>query len=413
MLAVDQQGDATAVWGDYRATGVHPEFSIVTATRRAGSGSWSAPAVVSGVSQGPDEPVLALAGSGAGVIAWTELVPTVRRHVYATVLEATTRPSASAPWTAPAAVSSLRGTAASPQVAIDATGEATAVWNVGFAENAPIESASVRTSTGAWSKPQKLSVSGQGGLRPQLAINARGDGLVAWPRPIGRTNHRNYQPTIHYAEMASYRPAGRAWQAPLRIGRLSELLPSPGTDVWGPATPSLVLDARGAATVTWQSMHGTGQILYVAHRPVSAKRWQSVTALTTNPIAPVIATDAEGGLTVAWTDQPGRILFTSSQNGTRWSRSVPIPDTTGAFLTWLSVGPKKKAILTWRGPHAQVLVSTRRTRRAAWTHPRAVGRGGFPQAALDAQGTATIIWPKLLPRPQFGATIQATTYPPG
>lgn len=71
-LGVDVRGDQTAAWMNY--LGSDPaEFSVQTATRLVGSDSWSAPRTISGVNE-ENGPEVALARSGAGVIAWTYAV---------------------------------------------------------------------------------------------------------------------------------------------------------------------------------------------------------------------------------------------------------------------------------------------------------------------------------------------------
>jgi hypothetical protein len=409
VIAVDAAGDETVAWTDYRSSDP-AQFNVTTATRPAGASRWSAPTVVSDVNGGSDQPVLAVAPSGAGVIAWVEVLPQGPTRSYF-ALEATTRPSASAAWTAPVRVASAAAGVSGVTVAIDRAGQITAVWNDGFATDPAIELASAGAATGRWSRPRQLAPAGHGGSDPQLSVDDRGDALVAWPRVVGRTNHRNAVSTIHYAERVSYRPARGRWQAPVTVGRFSEPLVNPGGMFWAPTTPTTALDAHGGATIIWQALRGNDQLLDVARRPSSARAWRPAETLTTNPTAPVIGTDAAGELTIAWADRHGHVLTTDSRDGTHWSRPARVPGATQAFLTWLSVAPNGAAILTWSGNHQRILVSRRPRAAAKWTAPTAVSHHGyFPQAALAADGIAALVWPRRLPPPAFGSVIDATTY---
>ena len=413
VLAADARGDAVAAWVEYRSSGETAQFGVVSSSRSAGSGRWSPPADLSDVNAGPDEPKLALAPSGAAVIVWTESVRERHKVAPTFVLEASTRASASAPWAKPVSVSSAGAFVADFALGIDRDGLATVVWNRGFARNPKIVWVTVSAATGVWGRPQQLAGAGAGGARPQLTVNERGAVLVAWQREVSRTNHRNYQPTVHYAEITRFRPAGEAWQAPIAIGHMSEVLPSPGAMVWAPDTPTVALDDAGGRTVMWQSMSGRGQVLELAHRLAGAARCASApVVLTKNSTAPVIGSDAAGQLTVVWTDRRGRIILTSSNDGAHWSSPVAVRGGAGAFLTWLSESSDGHEILTWLGPHNRVLVSQRPGPHSAWEIPVVAGHGGFPQAALDIAGDGTVVWPRLLPRPNFGAVIDAITLPP-
>jgi hypothetical protein len=410
VIAVDAAGDQTVAWTDYRSSDP-AQFDVATATRLAGASRWSAPTILSEVNGGPDQPVLAVAPSGAGVMAWDEFVPQGPTRSYF-ALEAATRPSASAAWTAPVRVASTAAGVSGVTVAIDRAGEITAIWNKGFATNPAIELASASAATGRWSRPRPLAVTGNGGLDPQLSVDGRGDALVAWRRVTGRTNHVNSAPTIHYAERVSYRPARGGWQAPVTVGRFSELLANPGAMFWAPTTPTTALDAHGDATIMWQALGGKGQLLDVAHRPASARAWRPAETVATNATAPVIGTDGAGELTIVWTDRHGHVLTADSKDGTDWSRPARVPGATQAFLTWLAVAPNGAAILTWSGSDQRILVSRRPRRAARWTMPITVSHHGFfPQAALDPAGDGDLVWPRLLPPPAFGSVIEATSFP--
>ena len=80
----------------------------------------------------------------------------------------------------------LRGgqNALSPQIAIDAAGDAAAVWEHSNGTNTIIQSAS-RPVGGAFSAPIDLSVAGQNALEPQIAIDAAGNAVAVWQRSDG------------------------------------------------------------------------------------------------------------------------------------------------------------------------------------------------------------------------------------
>jgi hypothetical protein len=406
VLGVDGRGDQVVAWTDYRVVpsdGDLAEFAVMTASRAMGQHGWGSPKRISGWDEEGDGPVLAISSSGAAVLAWTASVRVrgVRGNV--SVIEATTRASAGARWRAPVRVAtSMVG---NPVVGIDDRGAVTAAWSFYRRAGSWIEYTTASAATGVWTQPRALSH--EDGTNVQLAVNDRGDTLVSWQRQVGQTNVPHALPIIHYAQIAQFRPAHGHWQQPLVLARYSQGQASPGAEVWAPTTPGVVLDAHGGATVMWISTHGA----YVVHHSAGAARWTPAHLLATDPIAPVLGTDANGALTVARSTRNGKLLTTTSNDGVSWSPPTPVPHATNVFIAWLSVGARGNAILTWAGPSNRVLVSTRSSANASWTPPATIGKGGFPQAALDRAGTAAIVWPRTLSPKVFAAVIQATTYP--
>jgi hypothetical protein len=93
-----------------------------------------------------------------------------------------------------------------PQVVVDSSGTVIAVWTRSDGTNLRIQSAN-RTPSGAWSTPVDISDPGFPASSPQLAIDPTGNALAVWTRFDG-TNGRI---------QTSYRPAGGSFQAPVTI----------------------------------------------------------------------------------------------------------------------------------------------------------------------------------------------------
>src|ERR1700722_13341760 len=148
-LAVDGQGDAVVAWTNYVPSDPD-QFAVVTASRRAGSGAWSPVVTIPGSSADPAAPAVALAPSGAGVLAWLETVPETQPASYATVLRVTTRSSPTAAWRQPVTISSPTAQTSGFEVGIDGAAEATVVWTEGYTPSPPINVATGSALTGRW-----------------------------------------------------------------------------------------------------------------------------------------------------------------------------------------------------------------------------------------------------------------------
>lgn len=93
-----------------------------------------------------------------------------------------------------------------PQVVVDASGNVIAVWTRSDGTNLRIQSAT-RTASGPWSAAQTLSDPGNHASSPQIAIDPSGNAVAVWTRSDG-TNGRI---------QAAYRPAGGSFGTPATI----------------------------------------------------------------------------------------------------------------------------------------------------------------------------------------------------
>ncbi len=116
-VALDINGTATAVWQGFDGTNI----VIRTATRPA-TGVWSLPADLSGAGQDAVEPQVALDAAGNITTVWA------RSNGTNPVIQATRRSVASGTWSAPADLSGAGQDALGVEVAVDPHGNAAAVW---------------------------------------------------------------------------------------------------------------------------------------------------------------------------------------------------------------------------------------------------------------------------------------------
>lgn len=168
QVAFDQRQNALVLWAS--SDGTHT--IVRSASRSAASHSWQPAEALTAPGADADEPRLAVDGAGNAFAAWTR---SAGGHV---VVEAAIRPAATGRWLASQAISAPDADATGLQIAVNPRGDAIALWM--RASNAgPIVQAAVRSTTaGAWSAPQTLSA--PGGERPQVAIDESGNALAVW-----------------------------------------------------------------------------------------------------------------------------------------------------------------------------------------------------------------------------------------
>ena len=156
-------------------------------------------------------------------------------------------PALAAPaWLAPSDLSAAGQNANAPQVAFDADGDATAVWNRYDGSNLIAQTA-LRSAGGAWQAPVDLSAAGQDALTPQLAVDPNDNAIAVWVRSSGATK----------VIQAAVRPAGGSWQPAIDLS-------APGATA---QDPSVAVDANGTAVAIWDRSNGTNRIVQAALRP--------------------------------------------------------------------------------------------------------------------------------------------------
>ncbi len=190
----DAQGNGVAAWSEFTAAG-----SIVEAVTWTASGTFGSVVQLSALGQSEFLPDLAVNETGTAVVVWPQAT-TFGGNSYQ--VESATRPAGGS-WSAATAASTVIPQASSPRVALDASGDATVVWEQGSTVNA-----ATRPVGGAWGSPTLMETANFVGL-DSVASDASGDVTAAWA-----VNGANGVVSVH----AATRPAGSPWGAPANLG---------------------------------------------------------------------------------------------------------------------------------------------------------------------------------------------------
>jgi PKD domain len=279
-VAMDAGGDAVAIW--FQETG---SADVIETSARPAGGSWQAPATLSAASGSNVRPEIAMDPSGDAVAVWEHLPPGGGQ----TVVQASEMPAGGS-WQTPLDLSETSKSSYAPSVAIDPEGDAVAAWEH-EAGGLGIIQASSRPPGGAWQTPVSLSQGGESAFDAQAALDAQGDAVVAWTRDDGSS----------FVIQASSMPAGGGWGAP---ANLSES----GRNAFN---PSLAIDARGDAVAAWNREELGGEVTQAAVRPLAGGSWQTAVAVSeTNSFTmgernPAAAIDSQGDAVVVWPEGQG------------------------------------------------------------------------------------------------------------
>ena len=160
-------------------------------------------------------------------------------------------PAAAAPtWLRPTGLTAEGDQAEAPRIALDAAGDATAVWLHFDGANYIVQSAA-RPAGGSWSAPVDLSAPGEDADAPQVAVDPGGDATAVWTRFNGAETGSN-----SIVQAASRAPGG-SWSAPVDLSLVER----------NAEIPEVALDAAGDATAVWRRFDGANYIVQSAEPP--------------------------------------------------------------------------------------------------------------------------------------------------
>jgi hypothetical protein len=300
QVALDAAGDVVVVWLTTAGNGL--TSTVETATRPAG-GSFSARSPVPGAALHPVEPRLALTSAGEALVVWDAggaieaatrpvggafsagplsapgvvtgegprlslnprgdaIVVWKRLGVPTPIIEAATRSAGSA-FSQPVQLSAPAGNSTTPDVALNAAGDATVVW-ISKAVTPNLLEGVFRPARGSFTAAAALAGEAQTPSRPRVAIDAAGNAAVAWERQSGAANMVN----------GATRPFNDAFSAPVALSAEGQTV----TDT------QIALDARGDGIAVWSRSNSNNRIVQAALYEATGPRPGNPTV--TPPIKP-------------------------------------------------------------------------------------------------------------------------------
>jgi hypothetical protein len=263
-----------------------------------------------------------------------------------------------------------------PQVAVNATGDAVIAWRSYDGSDWRIR-ARMRASDGSLGPLRTLSSAGRDAFGPWVGIDAQGDAVVAWSR--GRAQARTLS---------------------------ADSIPGPIQTLSTQFAPSLELSVNptGATAIGWRVANGTGERFEAVTRSADGD-FGPVRTLSpgTSAIANDLSVDAGGNALAAWEDDSDdRIrLRTLAPDGTLGPVQIITPSPQTASEARLGVDASGDTVIAWLGhqqdPSTQPRVWARTRTHAGHLSPvEAVSPGNEkalpPQLAVNAQGRAALVW---------------------
>ena len=381
QVGMDSDGNAVAVWVNFGET----NWSILSSTKLR-DGCWQNPStILSAQDRIPSDPQLAVDPSGNAVALWVEEDSVIH----------TSERSYGGDWVEDPATISLSGFPWSfsqfPRVIVDADGNAAAVWKM-FNEKNFLILASMRPCGYVWQTiPDAISDSSHDGNCPQIAVDPSGNAVAVWQEYDGK----------NLLIKAAQKPFGGSWQSPAAL--ISQplcdsvnprvIVDAAGTftvvwecfleRTWAAiqasqksvdgswTTPEIVsktlsfslnqeaqlaVDGEGNVMVVWTSSSKEDFSIQCSLQPKGGS-WQEVpdrlSLVTHDAFCPKIGFDANGNAVAAWLEQSGygvEVAASVKPSGGGWQSSPDIlsaADKNAGSLQF-AVSSNGTAVAVWR-----------------------------------------------------------------
>lgn len=379
QVSVDVAGDALTVW---ERLGV-----IEASSRPAGSGSWQAPVTLSNTKDQSSLPQVALDSHGDAVVVWLSF----DGSEYS--IETAIRSGLSGSWQAPVTLRTLGAMTVAeprPDLAVDAQGDAVAIWQRLHGAEAIVEASSRPAASGSWTTPETLSEEGENLHPAEVAIDAKGNATAVWEE----------KETGEVAIDAAVRPASGKWEALVTLSAIGA----------NANEPRLAVGAQGEAVAVWERFEGE-ELIEAASRASSGAAWGKAVALTKpeggkgEPAGQQVAVDGQGDAVVVWSRTNASHDVVEATEGRTsssvWQPPVSLSPAGGMVEEQprVAVNGHGSAVVVWErsnGSNEVIEAASGLAASGSWRPPVSLSAAGEeaaePEAALDEQGNAAAVW---------------------
>ena len=282
-VAIDDNGNAIAVWmqSNFAANSTADD---IWASRYTAQSGWGAPVLIENDPLGAGQPRVAMDGAGNAIAVFSQQAGG-RLVIHASRFEPATG------WAPPTAIetdASAEGVA--PQIAMEANGRATVVWQAFIVPVETVTEYQVRsnryTAAAGWGSAARVATTANNAT-PHVAIDGAGHAVAVWVAPDGTWD----------SIWSSRTTAGGGWTPPVLIE----------TDNTNSArTPHVAIDGSGNAIAVWAQSDGLRDNI-MANRYVAGAGWGGAVLIETDNAGsayePQVVIDGSGNATAVWSQR--------------------------------------------------------------------------------------------------------------
>ena len=327
QIAVDPNGNATAVWQDAYS------MSLMASTKLRHKNWQSVPDTISATLLATSSPQIAVDGGGDVTVVWNGF------NGSNIVAVAVTKPYGGSWEASPTVLSTPGFDTAFAQVAVNSDGDTVAVWQYNDGTNWFVQT-SMRPQGGSWqASPDTLSLPNLVAQPPQAAIDQEGNTTVVWPWNDGS----------HWIVQAATKPFGGSWPA------TPDIISVPGQDS---VDSQIGVDAEGNLTVVWLVSQRANWMVQATARPHDGS-WQATPDNLSNPHWSTgtirLAVDPSNDAVAVWRSIQGKknvIEVSKKLFHRRWQSSPTALSRSGhGGVPSVAVNSEGYAGVVWRWTH--------------------------------------------------------------
>lgn len=379
-------------------------------TTTATAAGWLATESVSPITGIPDSARIGVAADGDATAVWRAKVGDHYRVATAA------RPAGGA-WTAPTYLSSAVLDAFTPEVGVNASGDAVAWWRISTGDQMRLQVAK-RIDGGSWGSaligPSDESVSD-----PEVGIAASGTAFAAWASSADMTRAATIPVNGPVdVDMASAEKATAIDVAVTPGGQATAVWAEPSGDeqavksltwsqsTWAPdnidlddvvGDVSVAVNKHGVAEAAYTIQNG-GQGLFVMASRRTAGDWgfpQTLSDNGDNSFEPSAGIDGGSNSVVAWHTQEGAVRYAKRGPSGEWANSLPLTETGSPSAPTVAMNDRGDAAIQWASSEPGLRLAFRPKGSTTFKQAPPVVAApllvGNRDLGLDDQGNATIV----------------------
>jgi hypothetical protein len=255
--------------------------SIYAKRYDAGAGAWSGAVLIGLGAFGASNPRLAVDANGNAIVVWKEASGDFFMENWANRYDA-----GAGAWEGFTTLSQCFYGCGVPDVAVDANGNAIAVWHQ---DDGPVDNIYYKrydAQSGAWGAAELIDTGDNDAYSPQVAVDANGNAIAVW---------QQYNGTGTYNDIYASR-----WDAGAGAWGTAESIDA---GVYDADSPRVAVDANGNAFAVWIQDDGTYQSIYANRWDAAAGAWAGavlIDAGDSRAAYPRVAVDVNGNAIAVW-----------------------------------------------------------------------------------------------------------------
>jgi hypothetical protein len=381
QIAFDNSGNAIAVWSQNNGAVINPVNNIWANHFDGSTAEWGAAELIEADAGDATSPQLAIDNSGNAIAVWSQSNG-ITNSIWTNRFDGTV-------WGTAETIETGLLNAISPRVAIDSSGNAIAVWqqNDGSVDNIMAN----RFDGTVWGTAESIeSVNTGDAAFPQVAFDSSGNAIAVWQQNDGSVDN-----------IMANRFDGTAWGSDAVLVEIE--------DAGDAVSPQVAFDSSGNAIAVWSQNDGTVDNI-MANR-FDGTVWgtaESIEADAGDAAFPQIAIDSSGNAIAVWSQNnvaetdPVDNIMANRFNGTVWGTAESIEaDAGNAASAQVAFDSSGNAIAVWSQNNVAETdpvdnIMANRFNGTVWSTAESIeadaGNAASPQVALDSSGNGIAVW---------------------